>query len=164
METAKKILLIGDDSMISSSLSYALFEKGYKVIACMLLRDAVGLLNSNTFDLIISDIGLPDGNSLDFCSIYRQTPFIAMSASDCSEMAIANGAKSFIEKPFTSNKIKAVKQSTFKTGKYIGCCAPFGYLKDPNDHHKLIVDEKTAPIVKHIFGLWFRHAVSAGNA
>jgi hypothetical protein len=29
----------------------------------------------------------------------------------------------------TSNKIKAVKQSTFKTGKYIGCYVPFGYQK-----------------------------------
>ena len=100
MKTAKKILLIEDDSMISSSLSYALSKKGDEVIACMLLRDAVGLLKSNTFDLIISDIGLPDGNGLDFCSNYQQIPFIVMSASDCSEMAIANGAKSFIEKPF----------------------------------------------------------------
>ena len=29
----------------------------------------------------------------------------------------------------TSNKIKAVKQSTFKAGKYVGCYAPIGYLK-----------------------------------
>ena len=97
--------------------------------ACMLLRDAVGSLNSNTFDLIISDIGLPDGNGLDFCSIYRQIPFIAMSASGCSEMAIANGAKSFIEKPFTSNKIKAVKQSTFKTGNISVVAFRSGILK-----------------------------------
>jgi len=110
MKTAKKILLIEDDSMISSSLSYALSEKGYEVIACMLLRDAVGLLNSNIFNLIISDIGLPDGNGLDFCSKYRQIPFIVMSASDCSEMAIANGAKSFIEKPFDiGDMLDAVK-------------------------------------------------------
>ena len=30
----------------------------------------------------------------------------------------------------TSNKIKAVKQSTFKAGKYVGCYAPLGYRKE----------------------------------
>jgi len=68
----------------------------------------------------------------------------------------------------TSSKIKAVKQSTFKTGKYIGCYAPFGYLKDPNDHHKLIVDEVAAPIIKRIFdmryqGYGFRRIASILN-
>jgi len=56
----------------------------------------------------------------------------------------------------TSSKIKAVKQSTFKTGKYIGCYAPFGYQKSPDDHHKLILDEATAPIVKRIFALRYQ--------
>ena len=44
MEAAKKILLIEDDSMINSSLSYALSEKGDEVIARMLLRNAAGLI------------------------------------------------------------------------------------------------------------------------
>lgn len=53
----------------------------------------------------------------------------------------------------TSNKIKAVKKSTFKTGKYIGCYAPFGYVKDPQDHHRFIVDPPAAAVVRHIFTL-----------
>ena len=56
----------------------------------------------------------------------------------------------------TSNKIKAVKQSTFKTGKYIGCYAPFGYIKDPNDHHKLIIDEPAAVVVRRIFDMRYK--------
>jgi hypothetical protein len=53
----------------------------------------------------------------------------------------------------TSNKIKAVKHSTFKTGKYIGAYAPYGYLKDPEDHHRFIVDEPAAAIVRRIFDM-----------
>ncbi len=45
----------------------------------------------------------------------------------------------------TSNKIRAVKQSTFKAGKYVGCYAPIGYLKSPEDKHVLIIDPVTAP-------------------
>lgn len=53
----------------------------------------------------------------------------------------------------TSNKIKAVKKSTFKAGKYVGCYAPMGYMKSPEDKHILEIDPATAPIVRHIFDL-----------
>ena len=53
----------------------------------------------------------------------------------------------------TSNKIRAVKQSTFKAGKYVGCFAPIGYLKSPEDKHVFIVDPVTAPVVTRIFDL-----------
>ena len=53
----------------------------------------------------------------------------------------------------TSSKIKAVKQSTFKSGKYVGCYAPLGYKKSPEDKHKLIIDPVTAPIVRRIFDM-----------
>ena len=53
----------------------------------------------------------------------------------------------------TSSKIKAVKQSAYKTGKYIGCYAPYGYIKDPEDKHHLIIDEFAAAVVRKIFDL-----------
>ena len=53
----------------------------------------------------------------------------------------------------TSNKIKAVKQSTFKSGKYVGCYAPLGYKKSADDKHVLEIDPVTAPVVKRIFDM-----------
>lgn len=53
----------------------------------------------------------------------------------------------------TSAKIKAVKRSSFQAGKYVGCYAPIGYLKSPDDKHVLVPDPATAPIVKRIFDL-----------
>ncbi len=47
----------------------------------------------------------------------------------------------------TSSKIRAVKQSTFRTGKYVGCYAPIGYRKSPADKHILEIDPVTAPVV-----------------
>lgn len=38
-----------------------------------------------------------------------------------------------------------------KDGDYIGARAPYGYRKDPDDCHKLLIDENTAPVVKQIF-------------
>ena len=53
----------------------------------------------------------------------------------------------------TSSKIKAVKRSSFQAGKYVGCYAPIGYLKSPEDKHVLVIDPATAPIVRRIFDL-----------
>lgn len=53
----------------------------------------------------------------------------------------------------TSNKIRAVKQSTFKAGKYVGCYAPIGYRKSAGDKHILEIDPVTAPVVRRIFDM-----------
>ena len=53
----------------------------------------------------------------------------------------------------TSSKIKAVKKSTYQAGKYIGCYAPYGYIKDPQDKHHLIIDEPAAAVVRKLFAL-----------
>lgn len=53
----------------------------------------------------------------------------------------------------TSSKIRAVKRSTFRTGKYVGCYAPIGYRKSPADKHILEIDPVTAPVVLRIFDM-----------
>ncbi|WP_434779877.1 recombinase family protein [Streptococcus dysgalactiae] len=53
----------------------------------------------------------------------------------------------------TSKKVKSAIQSRMKEGTYIGSKAPFGYLKDPNNKRRLIIDEKTKPIIELIYKL-----------
>lgn len=48
-------------------------------------------------------------------------------------------------------KIKAQQEQAIKDGQFVGAKPPYGYKKSPNDCHKLIVNEDTAPIVKRIF-------------
>ena len=51
----------------------------------------------------------------------------------------------------TSKKIKEQAARDMRAGKFIGARPPYGYKKSPDDCHKLMVDEETAPIVKQIF-------------
>ena len=51
----------------------------------------------------------------------------------------------------TGKKIKEQATRDRKAGKFIGARPPYGYKKSPDDCHKLMVDEETAPIVKQIF-------------
>ena len=53
----------------------------------------------------------------------------------------------------TSQKIRAVWQAKGKSGERLAVIPPYGYRKDPEAKHKLIVDEDSATIVRRIFRL-----------
>ena len=50
-----------------------------------------------------------------------------------------------------SKKITAAQRQMMKDGKFVGALPPYGYLKDPEDCHKLVVDPEAAAVVKQIF-------------
>ncbi len=52
-----------------------------------------------------------------------------------------------------SRKIKAVVKAKGNSGKHISSFPPLGYIKDPEDKEKWIIDEEAALIVKEIFNL-----------
>ena len=51
----------------------------------------------------------------------------------------------------TSQKVRASKRICAENGKFMGAFAPFGYQKDPENRHKLVVDINIAPIIQRIF-------------
>lgn len=53
-----------------------------------------------------------------------------------------------------SNNIRAVFHQKMKAGQFLGGYAPYGYLKDPNDKYKFIIDEYAAKIVRNIYSLF----------
>lgn len=53
----------------------------------------------------------------------------------------------------TSKKIRAVMRAKGNAGEHLCSNPPYGYVKDPNDKKKWIVDEEAAEIVKRIFDL-----------
>jgi len=68
----------------------------------------------------------------------------------------------------TSKKVKAARHICAETGKFLGTYAPYGFKKDPDNRHKLIIDENTAPITRRIFemrasGMGFRAIASTLN-
>ena len=61
----KKVLVVDDDKSIRLVLSTALTRSGYLVKTSATKAGFWGLLNSDEFDVMITDIGLPDGDTLD---------------------------------------------------------------------------------------------------
>ncbi len=53
----------------------------------------------------------------------------------------------------TSKKVKSAKRARVLGGMFVGSSAPYGYKKDPEDRHRLIIDERYAPTVRMIFSM-----------
>jgi PAS domain S-box-containing protein len=60
-----RILLVEDHEATRTSLMHLLMRRDYKVVPAGSLGEARGLLEKEKFNLLISDIGLPDGNGCD---------------------------------------------------------------------------------------------------
>ena len=50
-----------------------------------------------------------------------------------------------------SRKVRTQARQSMKDGDFIGSRPPYGYLKDPNNCHRLVIDEAAAAVVRRIF-------------
>lgn len=136
-----KILLIEDNEMIIKALKYLLESHEYYVDVATSIKEAREKI-TNTYDLIILDVMLPDGNGLDFFKEYVRTPALVLSAKDEEKdvvKAIDLGVQDYIIKPFRSmellsrinNIIKRNKKNTIKE---------FENIKFDMDAYKIYVD------------------------
>lgn len=61
-----------------------------------------------------------------------------------------------------SVKVRSNLDVKRRKGDYVGAFAPYGYLKDPNDKNKLVIDEYAGDIVKQIFSM-YKDGMSIGK-
>ena len=67
-----RILLVEDEPHIAQALTHALNEESLDPTRVGTISDARESYKNNTFDVIILDVGLPDGNGFDFCREIRK--------------------------------------------------------------------------------------------
>lgn len=110
-----KILLIEDDVAFCRLLEKFLIKKSYDVTATFSAAEAKSKIKSNEFDLIITDLRLPDSDGIVLMSEIKSThpnvPVILMTGySDVSTAvkAIKNGASDYISKPFNPEEVLLV--------------------------------------------------------
>lgn len=126
MEERKKhpfrILVVEDDPDILNALNIILGSVGFDVDV---LLNGKGILKNQFVlpDLFLIDRHLPDVDGLEICRFlhakpnYRDVPVIVISSTHRLETkAIEAGASSFIEKPFTVEKLLSTIRNTLETG------------------------------------------------
>ena len=101
------ILLLEDDKSLNRGISFKLKNEGYNVCTAFNIKEAKDVFENNKVDLIISDVGLPDGSGFDFCEEIRKISnvhIIMLTALDQEIDIVAGydiGADDYITKPFS---------------------------------------------------------------
>lgn len=117
-----RVLLVEDDRELRATLREALHLEGYQVVTAVSLAEAHTIfgqtqLDSTTrapvFDLVLLDLGLPDGDGGEFLATVRRrlsTPVIVISARDTDRQKIGlldAGADDYLVKPFSVGEMLA---------------------------------------------------------
>ena len=101
-----KILFVEDDQAIALGLVYSLEKEGYEVIHCVSQKAALGLLETQVFDLLLLDVSLPDGDGYTICKQAKHlhdVPVIFLTALDDEVnvvMGLDLGGDDYVTKPF----------------------------------------------------------------
>ncbi len=101
-----KILLVEDDVGLGETLFERLEKEKYQIEWAKSIREAKLKIAAQKFNLIILDLGLPDGSGFDLAKEIRKTsatPIVFMTAMNSAENRLEGyelGAEEFIPKPF----------------------------------------------------------------
>ena len=106
------ILLVEDDTMIASGITYALETEGYEVCHAATVADAHDFIEKREFRLAIIDMQLPDGIGFDVCEKLKHTntAVIFLTVVDDENTivkAFDDGAADYIVKPFRIRELLA---------------------------------------------------------
>lgn len=102
-----RILLVEDDPFLRDGLAELMDQAGYAAHACASAQEAQARLENGSYDLILLDIGLPDGDGIGLCKAWRQagckTPVLFLTACD-EEIQVVRGfdagGDDYVTKPF----------------------------------------------------------------
>jgi len=115
------LLLIDDDPNTLASLSRAFRLAGHDATVCDNANRAIELLQTQRFDLILSDVVMPGKTGMQLLEELKnsglQTPIVLVSGQADIEMAVKAtrlGALDFLEKPLTTDKLLLTVENALK--------------------------------------------------
>lgn len=101
-----KVLVVDDEASIRNFISLSLKAEGYEVAEAVSVSDGVRATIEAHPNLVILDLGLPDGSGLDFVKQVREwsrVPIIVLTVMDDEETKVRlleAGADDYVTKPF----------------------------------------------------------------
>ena len=113
MADKHKILIVEDDKYIINFISMSLKKEDYDYVIAKTCGEANALFYANRPDMIILDLGLPDGDGIEIIKNVREIskiPIIVVSARQEEEekiQALDLGADDYVTKPFTPMELLA---------------------------------------------------------
>lgn len=112
----KKVLVIEDDESVRFVISKVVIGAGHQVTEAVNGKEGLSLLDNSTFDLIITDLMMPELGGEDLILEYRKrelelfTPILVLTSINDKDVLVRlleNGADDYITKPFNAKEFKA---------------------------------------------------------
>lgn len=117
------VLVIEDHSEVRELVTRSLAKEGHRITAVSSLTAANEALAQSTCDIVVLDIGLPDGDGLEWCGCARMNgasfPILVLTAQSSVPKRVAGldaGADDFIAKPFAVAELRARVRALLRRG------------------------------------------------
>jgi len=140
--TAPRVLVIDDEAQIRRFLDIGLRAEGYQVLLAATAQEGLGLAATQSPDVIVLDIGLPDMEGHDVLREIRtwsEVPVLMLSVRDSESekvRALDHGANDYVTKPFGIQELMARLRVLLRQGAKGGQAdAPVRY-----DDGSLVID------------------------
>jgi DNA-binding response OmpR family regulator len=171
------ILVVEDEFLTRRTVEAVLQQEGFAVTAVGSVAEALGEVNRKSYDLILLDVVLPDGDGLSACKRIRERhrmPIVILSTKRQLEDRIAGldtGADDYIVKPFEPREIAARvraqlrrAQELSRVGADPSIRAAAGRLTVDSEMQDATVDGRPAGLTKKEYQLLHLLALRAGKA
>lgn len=156
-----RLLLIEDNLRLSALVCRALENEGFAVDAVGSLGESEAAIETASYDTVILDLGLPDGNGLDLLKTLRQredmTPVLILTARDGVDdrvMGLNAGADDYLLKPFATEELVArVRALLRRPGGALGVILKAGNISFDTTSREVRVDETLINISRREMGV-----------
>jgi len=112
----RRVLVVDDDVLIRKLLETFLSFHGYKVQCASNAKEALKLIATENYDVLITDYAMPEVNGIELTkkirSIASSLPIIGMSGTLAKKEFLNAGANFFTEKPIPLTALKELLEKT----------------------------------------------------
>ena len=159
-----KILVVEDDKDLNRSVCLFLNQNGYSATGCLSAREAYDAMYENIYDLILSDIMMPEIDGFDFAKTVRSLneaiPNLFMSARDdfaSKERGYRTGIDDYMVKPIDFEELllrigALLRRAKIASDKQI----TVGRFRMDADEHTAYLDGKEIPLTAREFDLLYK--------
>lgn len=162
-------LLVEDDPILGAGIKINLEMEKYQISWAKNLQSAREMNTQNRYDLVILDLGLPDGNGLNFCRELRDSgshfPIIMLTAQADEDSVVAGlsaGASDYIRKPFGNRELLARIKTALREPATQGDQIRFGNVSILKEQRRVQIDDKIVDLNRREFDI-FSYLANHGN-
>ena len=154
------ILIVEDETAIADVVEFAVKKAGFEARRVETLTAARRLLRSGQFDLLVLDLGLPDGDGLDLLAELRReqaVPAIILTARETLSDRLAGldgGADDYVVKPVEMPELIARCRAVLRRpGGRLGTVLAVGELRLDSVQRRVTVGEQTISLGQRDVGV-----------